>query len=290
MLEFSSAVEVSRHSNFWDNLPMPDPAEVAAFRRQVTPGFLPSGINGFNLREGDHIALVVTSDEVDHLSLLKGFIAAGYRNSSAHEILSLELSLGRSAHGAITALEEVLGGAFDERIDVRDSDRNYGDYEPEHFTLEGMWQAMSGERSRMSSQGELLRCASEDCSLFLKWLDNPHEYLRYEARLGPDLNQLMPRSFVQLCTFRTSVLDELGLADHLDTALAMEQILASHSRVILLSDGGLSFDADARRVLRSRYPISRHRRMAVTVSSLWTRLRSFAGLSPQILQDGVERS
>lgn len=250
--------------------------EVAALRRALEPNLVPSGISGFALYESDHIALFVSESAPDHLPLLARFIAAGYLNSHVNEILSLELSQGRSSKAASSLVQDAVQGSVTSRVDVRDSDRNYGDYEPEHFTLEGMWNAMRGVCSRFHAGAgkRFLRCASEDCSAFLGWLDNPHEYLRYESRLDIDLGRIIGGDYVQLCTFLTSTLDRLNDSGHICAPRAVEEILVSHSRVIFATGGSLLFDEEARFKLRERYPLSASSRLAIRLRSWLTRAQA----------------
>lgn len=261
------------YSDYWDLTQDSFPEEIISLRRSLAPNWVPSGISGFNLHKLDHVALFVCDSGEDHLNLLAKFVAAGCVNRESSEIISLELSQGRGLLEAKKILDSIIGERVSGKIDIRDSERNYSDYQTEHFTLEGMWSAMKGELKRIDDAGvKMFRCASEDCSIFLRWLDNPHDYLAYEARLSTDLSRILNTDHVQLCTFRLSLINQLGLNGHINPGRAIEEILASHKRIILMTGRGLYFDKSARNIIKSWYPVPFITRMMVYIKAALNKL------------------
>lgn len=255
--------------------------DVPRIRSQINPSFVPSGISGFILNKGDHVALFIEEDDIDYLPVLEKFLIAGYRSSSKPEILSLELSRTENAAPVKERMMAKLGRNFSDTIEIRDVDQNYSDYEPEHFTIEGMWDAMNHERRRFSrdESQHSFRCASEDCSLFLRWVDNPREYLRYESRLAQDLENIVCKGSVQLCAFRHSVLREMESIGKLNASIAVGEILASHSRVILLTHEQIVFDDLARAIIEREFPLCTKDRLAIKAHSIISRIS--AKLTPK---------
>jgi len=250
---------------------------VATLRRRVDPLFMPSGISGFTLRAGDHIALFVLPGSAPdaHLPILFRYVAAGANNLDRDEAVVLELSEGATPAMAETGLSGLTGGGHRSRIDIVDWDRNSGDYQPGHFDLAGMWRAITKQRPRMDGvERPAFRCASEDCSFFVRWLDNAADYLRYEAQLPVDLDRLLPGPFLQLCTFKDHLLGELADARRISRAESVATLLASHNRVIVVAGPRIIFDADAREHLLNHYAIPRSRYLAQVLRSRVDALRA----------------
>jgi hypothetical protein len=200
---------------------------------------LPSGINNFRLRANDHIAVIVFSDGKDsYFDLILDFLTAGIENRRDDELLSLELTEGREVRDAVRRLEKRLSDSVPmESIDIRGWERNQADYEPERFTHEGMWRAMDSEAVRLHEKSDaVLRVASEDCSAFMGWLENPKEYLDYEYELGRDLTtRIEGRRFIQLCTFQVPTIERLG--ERIGGAkAALLDLALSHNRLLVIED------------------------------------------------------
>ena len=285
-----TVVRESAFAGTWADLQMDATPEVIKFRRSVEPDFVPSGVSGLVLRRGDHIALVVEDESGEHLDIIKDFLAAGYRNGGEEEILSLELNQNRNKDKVSSELAQQLGPSFSHRLDVRDWAENNSDFEQGasrstgRFTRAGMWQAMNDERRRMRPDWEpMLRCASEDCSLFIRWLENPDDYLKYEARLGADLDRIVPSGFVQLCTFRSSVLREMDAQGVLPLERTVADILASHNRVVLLDNEGMHLDAAARARIEKRYELGAGFRFAAKARARLAALVATLGPEPREL-------
>ena len=250
---------------------------VAEVRRRADPLFMPSGISGFSLRARDHIALFVLPGAADdsHLPVLFRYVAAGANNEDRHEAVVLELSDGATPAMAEAGLAGMIAAPRRARIDVVDWDRNSGDYRLGHFDLAGMWQAITNQRPRMEGVDQpAFRCASEDCSFFVRWLDNAGDYPRYEAQLPEDLSRLLPGPFLQLCTFKDRLLVELADAQDIPAAESVATILASHNRVIAVADDRILFDGAARERLMDQYGISRSRYRAQVLRSRASALRA----------------
>jgi hypothetical protein len=218
---------------------------------------LPSGINNFRLCANDHIAVIIFSDQNDsYYNLILDFLTAGIENGRDEEFLSLELTEGRKVHDAVQQIEERTGDPLPESIDIRGWERNQADYEPEKFTHEGMRRAMDSEAVRLhKSPDAVLRVASEDCSAFMGWLENPKEYLAYEHELGQDLaDHIGGRRYVQLCTFKVSTLERLG--ERIGGAkAALLDLALSHNQLLVIENGVIQSGQPAwRRVLKYATP------------------------------------
>ncbi|WP_431843212.1 pentapeptide repeat-containing protein [Calidifontibacter indicus] len=285
-----TVVRESAFAGTWAHLQVEATPELIKFRRSVEPEFVPSGVSGLLLRRGDHIALVVEDESGEHLDIIKDFLAAGYRNGGEEELLSLELTENRNKEQVSNELAQQLGPGFSDRLDVRDWVENNSDFEQGasrstgRFTRPGMWQAMNDERRRMRPDWEpMLRCASEDCSLFIRWLENPDDYLKYEARLGADLERIVPSGFVQLCTFRSSVLRDMDAQGVLPLGRSVADILASHNRVVLLDREGVHLDAVARTRIEKHYELGTGSRFAAKARARLAALVATLGPEPREL-------
>lgn len=206
----------------------------AELMASLHPSRRPSGINGLQLADGDHIAVFILEETALYHELLLDFTVAGIRDSRRTEQLSLELSQGTSAPTVRERLAARLAGEVPSRVDVIDWDRNSGDYEPQHFTRTGMHSAMAQEAERLrGAPGSVLRVASEDCSKFMLWLSNPKDYLLYEYELADDLAiQIGSRGFIQMCGFHLKTLDETFRPHGLSLFMTTAHLIASHSHCI----------------------------------------------------------
>jgi hypothetical protein len=217
---------------------------------------LPSGINNFSVVKDDHIAVLVFNESPRLDQLVRDFVLAGVENPVEDEHLTLELTEGQDIAGVRSSLEESLGDDLPPEVDVVGWERNSGDYEPSHFTREGMYRAIDNEAIRLSNvpRAAVLRVASEDCSKFMAWLDNPADYLAYEYELRNDLSQrLHGRPFLQLCTFRAETFRSIATQHpSFDYATAMLDVVASHNRLVVVDDDDVLTGAPAiRKVVMS---------------------------------------
>lgn len=196
--------------------------------------FVPSGIPRVNLNVGDHLAIFVHDRTDGYLRPLLDYVAAGAVRPDVRETMSLELTLGRSAKDMTRRLEDVVGNVPAD-LEIREWEQNSGDFVPEHFDLPGMFRAMGHERDRLSRVGSqsMLRCASEDCTKFISWLDNPRDYIKYEYRLSKDLTGFTEgHGFVQLCVFKTWLLRELCASHNLDFGEALADLVLAHDPLV----------------------------------------------------------
>lgn len=242
----------------WNVEPNPIGAEaVRRLRRAQNPAFMPSGIPNLTVEAGDHIAVIALDDGDKYLSLVADFISSGIQSGAAglnSEIVSLELSVARNSSEMRDMLAERLGRnpAVDD-VDIRDAERNYSDYDLELFSREGMLRAISYEAERFkSSSRTAFRCASEDCSYFLRSISNPSEYLNYEYRLMSDLNAVIRRPALQLCVFRMGNLEILHRERGLLLHRSLRKIIRSHSKIIAVNTDRISVEAEAKRSIRRR--------------------------------------
>lgn len=161
---------------------------------------------------------------------------------------------------------ETLVGEVPSGLEIREWEQNSGDFVPEHFDLPGMFRAMGHERERLSRVGSrsMLRCASEDCTKFISWLDNPREYIKYEYRLSKDLSGFTEgHGFVQLCVFKVWLLRDLCAAHKLDFGEALADLILSHNPLVsfendLVQTGSVGLRRVARELPRAfcmRHPI-----------------------------------
>lgn len=250
-------------------------AAVLQFRGQRT--LLPSGIPNLAISPGDHIALVDRDGGDHYLSVILDFVAAGISNTRFHEQVSLELTEGRHADDVAEQLRQrIAAPELPPSLLIKDWDMNSSDYEPEYFDVPGMLRAMDRERERTEDDpNSAFRCASEDCSLFIRWLTNPIEYLDYEPRLALDLEHVVSRPAVQLCTFRSENLQALEQERGVTQRSAMARILAGHTKLLLIEDGRVMTGMPALRHLQDEYSISsrslwlaRHRARQVVEGAL----------------------
>lgn len=254
-----------------------DPRAVEAVRQvrhQLKPLYVPSGIPGLDLSAGSHVAVVALDRTNSYFGSVLDFVAAGIADHP-REIVSLELAADTRETDAQEALARRVGRPVNEAdVDIREWAENASDYEPELFTVAGMHAAMAKERARLDASARRgFRCASADCSHFLRWLRNPADYVAYEPTLMVDLQRILNVPSLQLCAFRLSNLELLEQEHGLKAGDVLADVVLSHTHLVAV---------DGPRVMTGRAALAAVSRYADALGVSWRRRLKLAAraLSP----------